>query len=254
MQGQFLSQDPVFLALGNPNQVRQLASQNQKQFLSDPQQLNSYGYAGDNPIVNKDPSGNQFCELGCTDLVVYPITAYYAWPIVAGIAGATAYVTTNTLLRTPNSAKYGPYPGPGMDYQTYQLATQNSYRLDPDPNGNWKGTIAALAGSLTLLKWLTDNANGGTDGPTNLDWIYAIYQGIRGTSPLAPASNGISGSGSNSGSGAQSKATTYISAYPTQSKSSTLPLPSGSGYGSPGSVYTNYIAPNAHSACGTLCR
>ena len=69
-QGQFLSQDPAFLALGNPDQVKQLASQNQRQLLSDPQQLNSYGYARDNPIVNKDPSGNQFCEAGCADLVV----------------------------------------------------------------------------------------------------------------------------------------------------------------------------------------
>src|SRR5262249_16519469 len=28
----------------------------------------------------------------------------------------------------------------------------------------------------------------------------------------------------------------------------------GGGYGSAGSVYTNYVAPNAHSACGTLCK
>jgi len=34
------------------------------------------------------------------------------------------------------------------------------------------------------------------------------------------------------------------------------PSPSGgtSGYGSPGSVYTNFVAPNAHTACGTLCK
>lgn len=42
-QGQFISQDPVFLS----------TSQN----LSDPQSLNSYSYANGNPIVNKDPSG-----------------------------------------------------------------------------------------------------------------------------------------------------------------------------------------------------
>ena len=44
-QGQFLSEDPVFL--GNPT----------KQNLANPQSLNSYSYANDNPINRSDPSG-----------------------------------------------------------------------------------------------------------------------------------------------------------------------------------------------------
>jgi RHS repeat-associated protein len=44
-QGQFISQDPAFL--GNPKD----------QNLSDPQSLNSYSYAEDNPITDEDPSG-----------------------------------------------------------------------------------------------------------------------------------------------------------------------------------------------------
>jgi RHS repeat-associated protein len=44
-QGQFLSEDPVFL--GNPNQ----------QNLSDPQSLNTYSYSENNPITKCDPSG-----------------------------------------------------------------------------------------------------------------------------------------------------------------------------------------------------
>jgi RHS repeat-associated protein len=43
--GQFLSEDPVFLS--DPKQ----------QVLTDPQSLNSYSYANDNPTVRKDPSG-----------------------------------------------------------------------------------------------------------------------------------------------------------------------------------------------------
>ena len=43
-RGQFVSQDPVFWKLP-------------KELLSDPQQLNSYSYARNNPIVLKDPSG-----------------------------------------------------------------------------------------------------------------------------------------------------------------------------------------------------
>jgi RHS repeat-associated protein len=45
-RGQFLSQDPVFL--GDPK----------TQNLADPQSLNSYSYAEDNPIKNKDPNGD----------------------------------------------------------------------------------------------------------------------------------------------------------------------------------------------------
>jgi RHS repeat-associated protein len=44
-KGQFLSEDPVFL--GDPKQ----------QVLTNPQSLNSYSYANDNPITNKDPDG-----------------------------------------------------------------------------------------------------------------------------------------------------------------------------------------------------
>ncbi|KKW19642.1 MAG: RHS Repeat family [Parcubacteria group bacterium GW2011_GWA2_51_10] len=40
-RGQFLSQDPVFLALGNPSKVKELLKQEQHELLSDPQQLNS---------------------------------------------------------------------------------------------------------------------------------------------------------------------------------------------------------------------
>jgi RHS repeat-associated protein len=54
-QGQFLSEDPVFL--GNPIQ----------QNLLDPQYLNAYSYALNNPITKKDPSGQ--CPLCVTALL-----------------------------------------------------------------------------------------------------------------------------------------------------------------------------------------
>jgi RHS repeat-associated protein len=55
-RGQFLSEDPTFLAVGNQTQLQQL-SQDQLKLLSDPQELNSYNYGRDNPITNKDPQG-----------------------------------------------------------------------------------------------------------------------------------------------------------------------------------------------------
>jgi RHS repeat-associated protein len=48
-RGQFISQDPVFWEIG--------LTQDGKAALSNPQALNSYGYANDNPITGKDPNG-----------------------------------------------------------------------------------------------------------------------------------------------------------------------------------------------------
>ena len=74
-RGQFLSQDPTFLAVGSPklteivNRVNfgkdsrfgrgQQMNDRQalQRFLSDPQLMNSYSYARGNPIISKDPTG-----------------------------------------------------------------------------------------------------------------------------------------------------------------------------------------------------
>ena len=64
-QGQFLSEDPVFLR-GQQN-------------LQDPQSLNSYSYANDNPIVKSDPNG-KCIEDGCV------IEAAATFGFVGGIA------------------------------------------------------------------------------------------------------------------------------------------------------------------------
>lgn len=56
-RGQFTSQDPVFLSIGSPTQLKQLTQLDLSDFLKDPQRQNSYNYGGGNPITNKDPSG-----------------------------------------------------------------------------------------------------------------------------------------------------------------------------------------------------
>jgi RHS repeat-associated protein len=55
-RGQFISEDPVFLNIGSLG-AEQLAQRKLKDILIDPQQLNSYSYAEDNPVTVKDPSG-----------------------------------------------------------------------------------------------------------------------------------------------------------------------------------------------------
>jgi hypothetical protein len=61
----------------------------------------------DNPIVNKDPDGNQFCEAACADLVVYPIAASYAPAIWTGIGAAATYITADMALRNSWDSRWG---------------------------------------------------------------------------------------------------------------------------------------------------
>src|SRR5262249_282899 len=64
-RGQFISQDPSFLAVGDPNKLKQVTGLDQQVFLADPQIANSTSYGRDNPITKKDPDGN--CPI-CPDL------------------------------------------------------------------------------------------------------------------------------------------------------------------------------------------
>lgn len=57
-RGQFISQDPVFIYMGNNAEIRERYDVDMIMLLSDPQQLNSYSYARNNPIIYKDPTGN----------------------------------------------------------------------------------------------------------------------------------------------------------------------------------------------------
>ena len=62
----------MFLAMGDNSQLKQVTGQELSQYLSDPQQLNSYSYASNNPIIKSDPSGNcPFCIVGVGLLAMY---------------------------------------------------------------------------------------------------------------------------------------------------------------------------------------
>jgi hypothetical protein len=56
-RGQFITEDPSFLAVGDPTAVKQVTGLDQRAVLADPQLANSTSYGRDNPITNKDPEG-----------------------------------------------------------------------------------------------------------------------------------------------------------------------------------------------------
>jgi RHS repeat-associated protein len=57
-RGGFISTDPSFLEIGDPNRFSQVSGQDMRVALMDPQLQNSYSWARGNPIGNKDPEGN----------------------------------------------------------------------------------------------------------------------------------------------------------------------------------------------------
>ena len=83
-RGQFLSQDPTHLAIGDPAKVQNLTGLTQQAVLSEPQLLNSYSYARNNPIRYKDPEGKFIPQAivlggifgGVTSVVFQGITDY----------------------------------------------------------------------------------------------------------------------------------------------------------------------------------
>jgi RHS repeat-associated protein len=110
--GRFLSQDPAFWSLGNGTGLKPINSQEPSAYISDPQKLNSYSYAENNPISKYDPTGtfsiNIFGFLPESTQVSIGNAAQYLYdnngtwrtamdhPVVAGasigvLSGASAY-------------------------------------------------------------------------------------------------------------------------------------------------------------------
>ena len=90
-RGQFTSQDPSFLDIGASG-FEQKYERTLQQHLMNPQALNSYSYALNNPITLSDPEG---------EIVPLLIAAYAAFEI--GLSAYDAYTTAETLSN-PNAS------------------------------------------------------------------------------------------------------------------------------------------------------
>ena len=64
-RGQFISQDPVFWEVGQ--------TEDGKKVLQNPQLHNSYSYAGNNPIINKDPEGRLVDTIADVGFIAYDL-------------------------------------------------------------------------------------------------------------------------------------------------------------------------------------
>jgi len=99
--GRFVSQDPVFLALGDNGQIKQLTQQELRQILSDPQNLNSYSYGRNNPLSYQDPNG-QFSITWNG----YKTGLNFGWSLLQS-AGNYIYNKADSYYDAPNSTSDG---------------------------------------------------------------------------------------------------------------------------------------------------
>jgi len=136
-QGQFITQDPVFL--GTPSQ----------QNIQDPQSLNSYSYSDDNPIVKSDPNG----KVGALALAPFLFDAgaaatlpAWAGPALIGAGVAGVAIGAYSLYEA-----YQAPTAPGSYQATVEVSGQGydpDFKLpDKPPKGPW-GAFAFAAFSI----------------------------------------------------------------------------------------------------------
>jgi RHS repeat-associated protein len=255
-RGQFLSQDPTFLALGNPGQLQQLSRQSQQQFLTDPQQLNSYSYARDNPIIHKDPNGNSFAaSMGLGYALGWESGPY---DIFVGSAIGLTLFSAEVYYDYTRGA-----PG---NLQAVKLVQGSGPNTDPEFNGKLPpGWFGRLVKTTLFLGGLGIAAE-----ESGLDRFLGEYNPNRNTNSLPQPFmvSGLSSGGlfqgglfSNPTTGGSHTAcgllcyqapTALPSGTPSSSGGGGVPSSSGTAP-SGGSSSNNGGWGSTHSACGTLC-
>ena len=254
-RGQFLSQDPVFWEVG--------LSKDGKSVLENPQAQNSYSYANDNPIGNKDPNGR---------LAPLLVAGLFGMAGGVGSQAFSDYLTGDLGNRTLKEtvATYGVAVVSGA---TVGMGTASV--------GLVAEAYAASAVAKTLITGATAGVlNAGTTVAGNAilkqknDWGNIAVNSIistmtAGTLKMASGINGkfwkvgASKSAYLARQGAEELAADSIQTLGQTTKNlfssisyssgASRGVSSGGGYGSSGSTYTSFMPANRNTACGKLC-
>jgi RHS repeat-associated protein len=134
-RGQFVNEDPVFW--GDPKD----------QNLRNPQSLNTYSYANDNPITNKDPQGNAVpfvIPVAILAAILYVIAAILAMPqfqhaathAINSIPTPSAIVQPHTPSTAPSNNPSGPNSG-GITTFPQPAAPSSGFSIKPINSPTW---------------------------------------------------------------------------------------------------------------------
>jgi RHS repeat-associated protein len=201
-RGQFLSEDPIFLQLGS-REAEKLAKRSLQQILSDPQGLNSYSYAEDNPISIKDPSGLMSQKTQATLDAIVPLLGQLVnllSQIVVQLGGggsaSTAMLARSTTL---NPGPLNITPGNQQTYGNVINKIEKSkdftnYVDDQIKKNGKNGTLNVPVNdpnySFTFnqgdLKTALHNVNGGLSGKQSPDGSWNIRVNIQDTYNFEP--------------------------------------------------------------------
>jgi hypothetical protein len=147
---------PVFWEIGQ--------SQDGKNALSNPQALNSYGYANDNPITGKDPNGRQYADFsGSYTVPVYgvpigPTVGFYLTPgtgdpyVYFGVTVAGRPGPSGSIMYSPSGS---PSEGWGGSISGFTRGLGGQVGYSQDSNGKFRPSgeagigTAGVSGSIT---------------------------------------------------------------------------------------------------------
>jgi RHS repeat-associated protein len=166
-QGQFTTEDPVFLGIGVDGRTEQA--------LRDPQQLNSYSYARNNPVVLKDPDGKFIALL--VEGLIYAMEAYGAYDL--GHSGGEVlnakYLFPNDYLSDKRNAAYFDF---GVNLATFAAG----------PEAKTPFEKAALTLGPSIASFAGNFANPNTNAQNQGAQIYNSFQQFTGSYPgLVPS-------------------------------------------------------------------
>jgi len=146
--GRFWSEDPVFLAVGDNENLSKLARIGLEQYLANPQLMNSYSYTYNNPLSNIDPDGN-FAPL--IVLGAYAVAYAPVW-----VPAAITFVSAATLAITA--------PLVGGEINSYSKGDIKTGNAMSDAAMTTFSVEAGAVGGLMTSSQLMSPANGDTKG------------------------------------------------------------------------------------------
>jgi RHS repeat-associated protein len=168
-QGQFTTEDPVFIGIG--------ADERTAQVLEDPQQLNSYNYARNNFLVLKDPNGDFLpllvaaLEIG-GEALMYGIEAYGAYDL--GHSGGEVinakYLFPNDYSSDKRNAAYFDF---GVNLATFAAGPEAKAPFEK----------AVLTFGPTVASFAGNFANPSTNAQNQATQIYNSFQQFTASYP-----------------------------------------------------------------------
>lgn len=174
----FTSQDPVFRTLGSSAQLQALTGKPQEYFLADPQQLHSYSYARNNPIIYTDPTGMlswRGTARATYKAISKTVRSIQKW---AGSLGSITYTKQSTISRPSVNSAQNSIKAPTIKTTTWDSVTDRRIReLDPrvqQPATNFINNTESQLGIQLRV----------TDGYRSIQEQNDIYN--RGVRPAAP--------------------------------------------------------------------